>query len=364
MIGRIQQQLVLQQQRGGIDDASAGAFLTEYPLLSFEKSPSYLLFRHIPVAIRTTVPWSRILLLLRNPVERLLSQYRMELKLGSLGTTVAAKRNLTSTACSSASSKDTSSSPLLNTTECLQDILSAELKVFVNEYSDDGGGADNPNNQRNSSRRGTMTLTLNNSALQKLGRIRRKVSGGLDNNDATFSVTLKDAHAFCESSTECFLQRGMYGVQLQYWLEQYQLFPAQQQQRPSMLVLPYELFRAHPQAVYDYVLSFLGLPPFELDETTLREHYVNEIEEALDRKHRDPDVSAGGAVGDGDEEYASIRSFLEDFYRPYNDRLVTVLGDVDWRGIWDSAADETNWMERWLAKLENHRQVAKQQQQM
>lgn len=59
-------------------------------IISFEKSPGYLLWPHIPAAIRRTCPWMPyILVVLRNPVDRLYSQYRMEYsRAGAAGTTI------------------------------------------------------------------------------------------------------------------------------------------------------------------------------------------------------------------------------------------------------------------------------------
>jgi hypothetical protein len=48
-------------------------------IMSFEKSPSYLLWPHIPAAVRRTCPWMPyIIVVLRTPVDRLYSQYRTE----------------------------------------------------------------------------------------------------------------------------------------------------------------------------------------------------------------------------------------------------------------------------------------------
>jgi hypothetical protein len=59
--------------------------------LSFEKTPSYLVDPEIPRYIRAIVPWSKVIVVLRNPVARLLSHYNMRLA------RITSKANVTST---------------------------------------------------------------------------------------------------------------------------------------------------------------------------------------------------------------------------------------------------------------------------
>ena len=52
--------------------------LQQYPnLMAYEKTPSYILTPNAPKRIKTIVPWAKIIVTLRNPVDRLLSQYKM-----------------------------------------------------------------------------------------------------------------------------------------------------------------------------------------------------------------------------------------------------------------------------------------------
>jgi hypothetical protein len=39
-------------------------------LLSYEKSPSYIMQEHVPERIRTVTPWAKLIVTLRNPVDR------------------------------------------------------------------------------------------------------------------------------------------------------------------------------------------------------------------------------------------------------------------------------------------------------
>ena len=52
--------------------------LKKYPnLLAFEKTPSYVLTPNAPARIKAIVPWAKIIVTLRDPVDRLLSQHKM-----------------------------------------------------------------------------------------------------------------------------------------------------------------------------------------------------------------------------------------------------------------------------------------------
>jgi len=54
------------------------AKLRKYPnLLAFEKTPSYILTPNAPTRIKATIPWAKIIVTLRNPVDRLISQHKM-----------------------------------------------------------------------------------------------------------------------------------------------------------------------------------------------------------------------------------------------------------------------------------------------
>lgn len=51
----------------------------KYPnLLTFEKTPAYILTENAPRRIKSVVPWAKIIVSLRNPVDRLISQHKME----------------------------------------------------------------------------------------------------------------------------------------------------------------------------------------------------------------------------------------------------------------------------------------------
>lgn len=103
-----------------------------------------------------------------------------------------------------------------------------------------------------------------------------------------------------------FLQRGMYIVQLEHWLEHFPL-------HESLHVIHHERFLSDPSAVYQEVLQFMDLPPFEPDFNI--QHNVAQY--ALKRPLSQ-----------------HTRAYLEAFFRPYNRLLAQRLGPA-WERIWE-----------------------------
>lgn len=57
--------------------------LRKYPyLMAFEKTPSYILTPNAPARIKAVIPWAKIIVTLRNPVDRLISHHKMSVARG------------------------------------------------------------------------------------------------------------------------------------------------------------------------------------------------------------------------------------------------------------------------------------------
>lgn len=104
--------------------------------------------------------------------------------------------------------------------------------------------------------------------------------------------------------------RGLYVVQLLDYLD---AMDATTKPRSDMLVLQSEKFRGERQGEYDRVLTFLGLPPHSLLNST-------------------GEVHATQNKGVSTPMPESVRRRLQLLYRPYNDRLYDLLG---WEKVWD-----------------------------
>eukprot|EP00934_Nitzschia_sp_Nitz4_P004531 Nitzschia sp. Nitz4//scaffold13_size275219//238326//239519//NITZ4_000920-RA/size275219-processed-gene-0.111-mRNA-1//1//CDS//3329536152//4521//frame0 len=220
----------------------------------FEKTPSYMFLTRVPQLIATTSPKPpKIVLVLRNPVDRAFSHYRM---------TQLRKPALQG--------------------KPLEDFIDKEVNRF-------------------------RTLDLLRVPLRQ---------NFLNGTDRTISIptwsveeekTLHWKH-YRYISSENFIQRGMYVVQLRYWMRYFRL-------GESLKVIPYERFLKEPDVVFQDLLRFVGVPPFQPPDGYQTEFNTNNGVDAVLANE--------------------TREYLSAIFRPYNEMLADVLGE-EWRGIWDS----------------------------
>lgn len=252
----------------------------QFKLLTFEKTPNYMLWPHVPAAIRDTCPWKpRIIMVLRNPVDRLYSQYQMQF---------VQQDNVTT----------------------LENVLEHELKLLrkfglsrapppplmplttTKEAKQDEFNTQN-------------TTTWYSFAPPKLSTEQR---------DAKESIRFRGFGN--HGSFHRYLQRGMYFYQIQRWLQYWEL-------DVDLYVVPYEEMKQDPGAVYAKIVAFVGADTYPLSPASLRATY----RPSLDADNRQGMQHAAPLSN-------STRAYLVEFYRPYNTLLADVLGDA-WRGIWD-----------------------------
>jgi Sulfotransferase domain len=216
--------------------------LRRYPnLVAFEKTPAYILTPNAPARIKAVVPWVKIVVALRNPVDRLISQHKMTVERGwenrSFAETVA------------------------------EDLNVMRHEGFWLPHGDPFG----------SSHLGAP-----------YGRLLRKYK------------------------TEGMLYRGLYARQLLPWLEYYKL-------GTELLVVRYEEMRDDPVKVLNHLLDFVGAAPYVFPDDILNQSYSPRSSSWLTNYR--PNITA------------EARKYLYDFYKPYNDELVALLGE-EWRDVW------------------------------
>jgi hypothetical protein len=104
------------------------------------------------------------------------------------------------------------------------------------------------------------------------------------------------------------IYRGLYADQLVPWLEHFTV-------GQDLMVVQFERMLAHPHAVLDEILDFLGVPRHSYDPSQLNVSY---------------------SPVEPDHNYTladSTRHFLSRLYKPYNKQLAAILGN-DWKEIW------------------------------
>jgi hypothetical protein len=229
--------------------------LHAYPRLSFEKSPAYMVVPGIPTLIKKVVPWAKIIVTLRNPVDRSFSHFRMKREREQesreleavLGDELSHLRQY----------------PYFD----VPDNAPFEIPVANNTYS----------------------ANLNITGGNNTGTVQRR-----------------------RPKLQGILYRGCYHHQLRNWFRHYTL-------GENLLVVNYERLDLDPESVLEEILDFVGAPEYEFTDQAFNKSYS-------------PSRHWNGRYTESMSN--TTRQYLEDFYRPMNDKLADMLGE-EWRGIWD-----------------------------
>jgi hypothetical protein len=174
----------------------------------FEKTPGYLFLNEVPERIASTLFWKpKIVAILRNPVDRAISNYRMKIK--THGRSI---EQIVDEEMESLIELGLSRAPRRN-----------ETSAFDNNGDDDD-------------------------------------RFGIPHHPPDVSEDLHWKHYrrlhYCN-----YIQRGMYAQHLERWIRYFPIDKSDPS-RSSLLVLKYEEFREHPERVFARLLKFVGATPF------------------------------------------------------------------------------------------------------
>jgi len=114
-------------------------------------------------------------------------------------------------------------------------------------------------------------------------------------------------------SHDTIVERGMYAAQLEPWSEHFKI-------GESLLVIQYERFRSDPITVFNEIQDFLEVPRY------------NFLSKDIFEKVYSPNK---GTYREVVSNSTSTLKYLRNFYRPYNDQLIDLLGE-EWRGVWET----------------------------
>ena len=202
--------------------------------ITMEKTPMYMIWPHIPQAILDTCPWKpKIVLMLRNPIDRLYSHYSMRLKTNGKST-----------------------DPLDITIDKEIEMLrkfGLSQSPFLAKYS----------NLSNISSLFSFDIPSNLTEAEE---------------DRLDSINFRGFGNHRQNQR--FIRRGMYAPLLRRWLNTFKL-------DEELLILRYEDFRARPQQEYARVLQFLGVDGsnFSLPKEAFSITYKSHVEDrGLDTK--------------------------------------------------------------------------------
>lgn len=174
----------------------------------FEKTPSYLVDPDVPALIHSICSWKpKILVMLRNPIERAYSHYKMERE-------------------------------KLRVKEDFETVIRKEIA-----YMQQVGISSAP--------------LLSASGVQQFADQLDPNQFQLPPSCAGVDIDRAHKQVMTNFTNTNFLQRGMYARQLQRWI---QYFPLGE----SLLVLKFEDLQADPASIYQQILDFLGAPSYDL----------------------------------------------------------------------------------------------------
>ncbi|CAB9521638.1 Heparan sulfate glucosamine 3-O-sulfotransferase 2 [Seminavis robusta] len=244
--------------------------------LTFEKTPNYMFLPQIPRLVHKICPWNpKIVLILRNPVDRAYSHFVMDSE---------------------------------------KDAVNLSFEEYIQLELD----------------------TMRHYGLTNVPKIPVEEWGNLDHADHRHlfqvpetnmtrdEVDHADWMVYRQRHMRNYLQRGTYSLQLERWKEHFPL-------NERLLVLDNDRLLKEPRKVMGEVLAFLEAPrpDFFANESVP----VDTSESEKMRHARVKGISNLLSIGGYDPMANSTRRFLEMFYKPYNQQIVNVLGE-EWRGVW------------------------------
>jgi Sulfotransferase domain len=272
-----------------------------FPLIvTLEKCPIYMCKPRIPHHVAQILPNAKILLVLRNPIERAYSHWHM----------MHGHKYKQQLSRQSRNGKwdESSFEGTLQREWTMMSFLgltrAPSLDDFLQNYNQ------------------SMLAQFDIPKTQTLERRSGIVDIGPDH--ANYHSRQRN-HASCG-----YLSRGLYSNQVYNWMR------ASFRRGVSLHVIRYEDFVRDKSAVLRQISMFAGLddPDMVSNEAILHHDYsprqakrLQEQDKATERRQHSE--SAKSAAMD-----PRVREYLVHFYRPYNDELADLLGE-EWRNVWD-----------------------------
>ena len=260
------------------------------PLYTFEKTPTYFNHPKIPSRIRLAVPWSKIVLILRDPIDRLYSHYKMTVK-----TNFGLRKY------------------------SLEDFIYHELKA-MKRFNMTTASLMEPVNvtEGNDDTDKSIPVIADHYQMPKNVPYDHAILDPEKWNPKTQAIINKPDSS--KLSFHNLVRRGLYSIQLRWWLNFYSI-------DRDLLVINYDDLLKDTRSVFERVCDFAGIP---LPYDTARNQTPADVGIDFGRKNR--------ADKDKDERPLKneTRRFLSEFYAPYTAELQELLGP-EWH------ADKLGW---------------------
>lgn len=270
-----------QQQHGEQQQQQQPPPPRHHPLYTFEKTPSYFGNSKIPERIKQTVPWSKIVVILRNPVDRIYSQYKM---------TVLTNYNLRKYSIEDMVHHELMAMKKFNMTRA---------PMFVPVFGESNN--DSSSSKNNDDDDPYRHLNATSYRIPEHVPFDHAVHDSGNWSPPHRAIIKKpDAGVF---ETENLVRRGLYSTQLKWWLKRYTA-------GEDLLVVNYKDLVEDTRSVYERVLGFAGIP---LPANTSAIDFDKRAR--TDKRKEDRPLAA------------ETRRYLEEFYAPHNAELEELLGE-------------------------------------
>jgi len=262
------------------EDSFPMEFIRDNPsLLSFEKTPAYIFSAKVAERIQSLIPWTKLIAVLRNPIDRAFSNYKM----ACLRNRPCKQMNITFEQCVE------------------YDLSQLEEMGVIGPFHKTSNESIHLKIQQQSNQNMTLSQLVN----------RR--------NAWEEYVKFRKSKTCPERLCRYVLGRGLYAFQLPYYLDLLQNDTLHSSWREKLLVLKSEDLRPgnNNKVNLTAVTKFLGIHEMNFTEDEI----IHNHDKKLDKQGYDLKLT--------DE----LRRKLQKFYQPYNALLYSLLGD-GWENIW------------------------------
>jgi hypothetical protein len=333
------------------NDTDATSPLFTRDVVTFEKSPIYLCKPQLPSLIHQVVPWTKILLILRNPIDRVFSQWKMEqARQFAINVQRMEQSNLNRTQSTRVLKKNKHIKKL----QSFVDMIDDEVKI-LRKYQ--------------LSRAPNLSVYIKTSAEQrqkiKIFRIPKSVDERVHGLQRSYlQGDDSEAMSYKRILMTRPLSRGMYSQQVYFWLHPMNGGIGAYRVNQNIKIIQYEKFVSDRTKVIQDTMEFLGMPLRKHPNGTkvVPQHDLFDVdhspgqftlEERKSMWHSKTNQAVTNDTFSG-KQYTTlddmqdidsldgilnmkmddiVREYLYKFYQPYNDELVLNLGN-EWKNVW------------------------------
>lgn len=265
-------------------------------MITFEKTPILMALENVPEKINLLLPHKpKIIMILRDPVNRLFSEYKMNWQ----------------------AEEDNKKSNNNNRHRNRNKIIPSRHKTIFLPDNFDGISSTRTNNSKPETKTYKNFTSFDdwvkngveNLIAKEAIKAPRYSNANTDWNQTDFGIgrPLLGSHAL-----EAFsgIARGFYAQQIKRYMK---FFPIDE----TLKVIRFEDFQKNKIAVLQEILEFVGSSYYKFDDA-----HINRQLGPTEVLYRYPDLNNATKI------------YLKHLYKPFNDDLADLLGE-SWRGVWD-----------------------------